>query len=619
VHPPDTPGVHARNRWRDLTGRTFVRLFLGLFAAVVPMILVLAIVLTHRGSEALSSAVEDGLTTASSGAASRVDVWIDYRMSDLRSAAQIRGSRAEMERELRILDEVRGTYDQVQLLDSRGEVVAAARPGPPLGSQGDDWFSAAAGGAETLGPITVAGEGLGWVVAVPRLERGRQTGVLAADLDATELFTFIRDAELGSTGDAALVDPQGLKVIAASDGKPPDEAAMIDRGALRERYELRSAREALAGRSGSERHETLEGHDVVTGYSPVPTPQWAALALQDEDEAFAAVSDLREVVILVVLVGFALTALFAYLFARRQTRPLSAVAHAARRVAGGDLKARVEPEGTTEVQALGGSFNQMVEALDRLVRQIGEAATQLSTASAELSSAAEELSATTTQQSSAATETSATMEELARTSQSIAATVASVAGQTTNMRTALQEAGHDVQRSSDRTLALAEHVGQISALLELINEIADQTNLLALNAAIEAARAGETGRGFSVVADEVRRLAERSKRSAADIAGIIESTQDETNATVMAMEASSKHMQHGLELMESVMESTDQVRLTTQQQGAATQEVVDTMDSVTEASRQTSATAQQISASASALNELVAELQRAAALSGNHR
>jgi methyl-accepting chemotaxis protein len=122
-----------------------------------------------------------------------------------------------------------------------------------------------------------------------------------------------------------------------------------------------------------------------------------------------------------------------------------------------------------------------------------------------------------------------------------------------------------------------------------------------------------------VVADEVRRLAERSKRSAADIAGIIESTQDETNATVMAMEASSKHMHHGLELMESVMESTDQVRLTTQQQGAATQQVVDTMESVTEASRQTSATAQQISASANALNELVAELQRAAAASGNHR
>jgi methyl-accepting chemotaxis protein len=209
------------------------------------------------------------------------------------------------------------------------------------------------------------------------------------------------------------------------------------------------------------------------------------------------------------------------------------------------------------------------------------------------------------------------MEELARTSQSIAETVASVAGQTNDTRAVLEAAGHDMERSSERTLALAERVGEISALLELINEIADQTNLLALNAAIEAARAGDAGRGFSVVADEVRRLAERSKRSAADIAGIIESTQDETNATVMAMEASSKHMQRGLTLMETVMESTDQVRLTTQQQGAATQQVVDTMESVTEASRQTSATAQQISASANALNDLVADLRRAAETSSS--
>jgi methyl-accepting chemotaxis protein len=613
------PEVQRRSRWRDITGRTFVRLLLGVFAAVVPMTLVLAVLVTHRSSDALSTAVEDGLTTAGGAAASRVEVWIGYRMSDLRSAAQTRGTPAQIERDLRTLDEVRGTYDEIQLLNRRGDVIAATRSETPLGTRSDDWFSAAAGGAEAIGPITVADDGLHWVVAVPRLERGRQTGVLAADLDATELYTFIRDAKLGSTGEAALVDPQGLKVIALSDGQPPDEAAMIDRGALRDRYDLRSADAALAGRSGSERHETFAGRDVISGYAPIRTPHWAALVLQEEDEAFAAVSRLRELVIAVVLIGLLLTALFAYLFARRQTRPLTDVAQAARRVAAGDLKARVEPAGTTEVQALGGTFNQMVEALDGLVRQIGDAAAQLSSASAELSSAAEELSATTSQQSSAATETSATMEELARTSQSIAATVASVAGQTTDMRKVLKEAGDDVERSSERTLALAERVGQISSLLELINEIADQTNLLALNAAIEAARAGETGRGFSVVADEVRRLAERSKRSAADIAGIVESTQDETNATVMAMEASSKHMHHGLELVETVMASTDQVRLTTQQQGAATQEVVDTMDAVTEASRQTSATAQQISASAIALNELVAELQRAAAASGNHR
>ena len=110
----------------------------------------------------------------------------------------------------------------------------------------------------------------------------------------------------------------------------------------------------------------------------------------------------------------------------------------------------------------------------------------------------------------------------------------------------------------------------------------------------------------------MRRLAERSKASAADIAEIINSAQNETHATLIAMEQSSTQMRRGLSLMETVSASTDQVRLTTQQQGAATRQVVATMESVTEATRQTSATAQQIAASASGLTDLVADLRAAA-------
>jgi methyl-accepting chemotaxis protein len=608
--------VERRVRWRELTGGTFFRLLAGVLAAVLPITLVLAVLLDQRATDALSNSVEQGLTTAGDSVAARVGVWLENRTDDLESVARGRG---DLEPQLRALDEIRGAYDTVQLLDLDGHVVAASRPGPALPATGEEWFVDAAAGRAAIGEIERDGNALRWVLAVPRLRDGRPTGVIAADVDAASLFTFIRDAKLGSSGDSLLVDAHQLKIIALRDGVPPDESAMIQRGALETRYDLASTREALAGRKGTQRHEQIGGRDVVTGYAAVAALGWAALVQQDEDDAFAAVSDLRERVAIVVVIALIVVVGFAYWFARRQTRPISAVAAAARRVADGDLKARVQPSGATEVRGLGGTFNQMVEALDRLDEQIADASAQLSTASAELSSAADELSATTTQQTSAATETSATMEELARTSQSIAETVASVAGQTTDTRAVLEAAGDDMERSSERTLALAERVGEISSLLELINEIADQTNLLALNAAIEAARAGESGRGFSVVADEVRRLAERSKRSAADIAGIIESTQDETNATVMAMEASSKHMQRGLNLMETVMESTDQVRLTTQQQGAATQQVVDTMESVTEASRQTSTTAQQISASANALNDLVAELRRAADGSGDHR
>ena len=103
------------------------------------------------------------------------------------------------------------------------------------------------------------------------------------------------------------------------------------------------------------------------------------------------------------------------------------------------------------------------------------------------------------------------MEELARAAASIAETVDHVAIQADTTRDNLEQAQFDIRASGERTLALADRVGEVGVTIALINEIADQTNLLALNATIEAARAGDGGRGFAVVADEVRRLAERSK------------------------------------------------------------------------------------------------------------
>jgi methyl-accepting chemotaxis protein len=254
----------------------------------------------------------------------------------------------------------------------------------------------------------------------------------------------------------------------------------------------------------------------------------------------------------------------------------------------------------------------MVASLGRLVGEVRAASRDMSSAAAELSASSEQLATTTTEQSAAVTEASATTEELARAASSIAETVDEVAAQSAETRSNLEAAEADIGTSSERTLVLAERVTQIGATLVLINEIADQTNLLALNAAIEAARAGEAGRGFAVVADEVRRLAERSKASAADIAEIIEGVHAETNATVMAMEKGAKQMQQGLHLVEDVTEATDQVRLTTQQQRAATGQVVETMEQLTEASRQVSGTAQQIAGAAGALAALAANLEATA-------
>jgi methyl-accepting chemotaxis protein len=255
------------------------------------------------------------------------------------------------------------------------------------------------------------------------------------------------------------------------------------------------------------------------------------------------------------------------------------------------------------------AFNAMADNLSSLVQQVISASEEVASSATRLNSAADELAATTTEQSASVTEASATTEELARASVSIAETVDVVANQAAETRDNLLQAESDIGASAERTIALAEKVSEIGTILALINEIADQTNLLALNAAIEAARAGEDGRGFAVVAEEVRRLAERSKSSAAGIADIVEGIQEETNATVMAMEKGANQMQAGLGLLAAVADGTAQVRLTTQQQRSATSQVVETMEQLSDASRQVSATANEIAAASATLATLAANLE----------
>jgi methyl-accepting chemotaxis protein len=317
---------------------------------------------------------------------------------------------------------------------------------------------------------------------------------------------------------------------------------------------------------------------VIGGSDRIDDLQWTLVAQEHTDHSLAPVRQQRTLALQLIALGIGVAALAAWLFARNEARKLASFAD------------------ETRVAGL-----------------------EVNSAASELSASSDELAATTTQQSAAVTQASATTEELARASSAIADTVDEVARQTSETRDNLEQAEHDIQLSSERTLALANRVNDIGGLLALINEIADQTGLLALNAAIEAARAGEDGRGFAVVAEEVRRLAENSKRSAGDIALIIDAVHAETNATVMAMEKGAKQMQQGLSLLEHVTEATDQVRLTTQQQRTATAQVVETMEQLTDASRQVSITAQQIAGAAGNLADLAGNLDSTAELAGSAR
>ena len=250
--------------------------------------------------------------------------------------------------------------------------------------------------------------------------------------------------------------------------------------------------------------------------------------------------------------------------------------------------------------------------ISRLMKHLRAGSELLSEAVTDLRIAAKQTATATAEQSSAVAETSATVEQLAFTASSIADNARAIAAAAERTGETMRDMQDSVQTVADRSLSLGARSQKIGEILELINDIADQTNLLALNAAIEAARAGEGGRGFGVVADEVRRLAERSKTSAAEIGGIVESVQGETSATVMAMEKGARQMQQGLALLEVVADAAGQVRLTTQQQRGATAQVVETMGQLNDASRQVAATTQEIAAAAGHLATLAGSIEVAA-------
>ena len=255
----------------------------------------------------------------------------------------------------------------------------------------------------------------------------------------------------------------------------------------------------------------------------------------------------------------------------------------------------------------------MANAFNTMADQMAAASLVVTTSASRLNAAADELAATTVEQSAAVTQASATTDELAQASASIAEAVERVAAQAAETRTNLEQAEGDIEVSSERTIALAEQISQIGAILSLIDEIAEQTDLLALNAAIEAAHAGDEGRGFAVVAEEVRGLADRSKSSAADIASIIKGIQAETEATVVAMDKGAKQMRAGVTLLSEVTESADFVRLTTQQQRSATSQVAETMEQLSNVSQQVSESAGQIASASAALATVAADLEGGAA------
>jgi len=278
-------------------------------------------------------------------------------------------------------------------------------------------------------------------------------------------------------------------------------------------------------------------------------------------------------IIVVSVIAALMTVLLAWLLTRSIVSPLSRAVQAAQTIAGGDLSKTIEVDGKDEPARLLGALATMQTNLRQTIEQISGSATQLGAAAEELSAVTEEASRGLHQQNNeieqaatAVNEMTAAVEEVARNAVSTSeasnqSTQAAREGRDRVVETvdAIQTMTHDVQNTSLMIEGLAAQGRDIGKVLDVIRAIAEQTNLLALNAAIEAARAGEAGRGFAVVADEVRALAHRTAQSTQEIEKMVAGIQNGTGEAVSSMQQSNQRTQSTLEMARAAGVALEQI------------------------------------------------------------
>ncbi|MDP9502317.1 methyl-accepting chemotaxis protein [Pseudomonas protegens] len=310
----------------------------------------------------------------------------------------------------------------------------------------------------------------------------------------------------------------------------------------------------------------------------------------------------------------------------------------AKAIAAGRLDSSISATGRDEVSNLLQAFAAMQERLRTMISQIKQGADQLVSASQSISSASLQLSASAQEQSHSASSMAATVEELTVSINHVADNAGDAHALSSESGRQSEEGGsviqdtlgsmrliaETVQASATQIGELGQHAEQISSIVSVIKGIAEQTNLLALNAAIEAARAGEQGRGFAVVADEVRLLAQRTANSTQEITEMVGKIQLGTREAVSSMDVGVNQVKNGVELAQqageaivnirtssgNVVRVVDQISLALREQTAASQDVARNVERIAQMSQQNSQAVEETTETARSLQQLAQNLEQ---------